>query len=103
MYKLCVFVPESHLDAVKDALFIAGAGKIGDYDCCCWQVKGQGQFRPLQGSSPYFGKQDKLEVVSEYKLELVCDDSQMREAVMAMKQTHPYDEPAYDVVKLENF
>lgn len=100
MYKLCVFVPESHLEAVKDALFDAGAGKIGAYDRCSWQTRGTGQFRPLQGSSPYIGREGEIETVEEYRLEMVCDDRLIRAAVAAMKKAHPYEEPAYDVWKL---
>ena len=74
MYKLCVYVPEEHCEAVKRALFEAGAGKIGDYDSCAWQTKGEGQFRPLKGSDPYIGQEGSVERVPEYKVELVCAD-----------------------------
>jgi len=103
LYKLCVYIPETHLKEVKDALFQAGAGKIGDYDSCCWQVKGNGQFRPLDGSKPYLGQQGEVETVVEYKVELVCEDDLIQPVVQAMKQAHPYEEPAYDVIKLESF
>ena len=101
MYKLSVFIPENNLEQVKQAMFDAGAGRIGDYDCCCWQVKGQGQFRPLDGSTPYIGKQGNIEVVEEYKVELVCGDDLVKDVIAAMKQAHPYEEPAYDVWRLE--
>ncbi|MBW7472377.1 YqfO family protein [Marinobacter sp. M216] len=101
MYKLCYFVPETHLEKTKRALFQAGAGKIGDYDCCAWQCVGQGQFRPLEGSDPFLGKKGALEVVDEYKVELVCDDSVVGEALKALKQAHPYEEPAYEVYRME--
>ena len=101
MYKLCVYVPASHLEPVKQALFNAGAGRIGDYDSCCWQVAGQGQFRPLAGADPFIGVQGKIETVEEYKVELVCDDALIAAAVAALKQAHPYEEPAYQVWKLE--
>ena len=52
MFKLCYYVPEAHLAETKAAVFTAGGGEVGDYDRCCWQVKGQGQFRPLEGSDP---------------------------------------------------
>jgi len=100
MYKLAFFVPESHLETVKTAIFATGAGKIGDYDHCCWQVKGQGQFRALQGSNPFIGQQGIVENVEEYRVELVCEDTLIRAAVEAMKQAHPYEEPAYDVFAL---
>lgn len=100
MYKLAFFVPESHLEAVKNAVFSTGAGKIGDYDHCCWQVKGQGQFRALQGSNPFIGQQGVIESIEEYRVELVCEDAVIQAAVTAMKQAHPYEEPAYDVFAL---
>ena len=103
MYKLCVYVPESHLDAVKQALFAAGAGRIGDYDSCCWQVAGQGQFRPLAGADPFIGGVGALEAVVAYKVELVCDDALIAAAVAALKAAHPYEEPAYQVWRLESF
>lgn len=103
MYKLCVFVPESHLDPVKQALFDAGAGRIGDYDSCCWQVAGEGQFRPRVGADPFIGTIGAVEAVVEYKIELVCDDDLIRKAVSAMKAAHPYEEPAYQVWRLETF
>jgi hypothetical protein len=102
MYKLCVYVPESHLEPVKHALFDAGAGRIGDYDSCCWQTLGEGQFRPLEGSDPYLGSQGAVEKVPEYKLELVCDDSCLESALAALRSSHPYEEPAFDVWRLDN-
>lgn len=101
MYKLCYFVPESHLEKTKQALFEAGAGRIGDYDCCAWQCRGQGQFRPLAGSDPYLGSQGEIERVDEYKVELVCSDELIRPALEAFKRAHPYEEPAYEVYRLE--
>lgn len=103
MYKLCVYVPASHLQQVKQAMFDAGAGRIGDYDSCCWQVAGQGQFRPLAGADPFIGTQGLVEVVEEYKVELVCADELIAAAVAALKAAHPYEEPAYQVWKLEAF
>jgi hypothetical protein len=100
MYKLCFYVPESHLEEVKIAVFAAGAGRIGEYDSCCWQVLGQGQFRPLVGSKPFVGRQDTIEVVAEYRVEMVCEAQFVRAAVAALLNTHPYEEPAWDVVAL---
>lgn len=99
-YKLCFFVPEEHLEAVKQAVFDAGAGRIGDYDSCCWQAPGQGQFRALAGANPFIGQQGKLERVVEYKVELICDDAHIHGAIAALKLAHPYEEPAYDVIAL---
>lgn len=100
MYKLVFFVPESHLDLVKAAVFNAGAGRIGHYEQCCWQVLGQGQFRPLAGATPYIGAQDKLEVLPEYRVEMVCADGLIGAAVSALRSAHPYEEPAFDVLRL---
>ena len=103
MYKLCFFVPESHLEPVKQAVFAAGGGRIGDYEHCCWQVLGQGQFRPGQGADPFIGTTGELETVAEYRVELVCADELIAAAVAALKQAHPYEEPAYDVWRLADF
>jgi len=100
VYKLCFYVPESHLEAVKSAVFAAGAGRIGDYDSCCWQVLGTGQFRPLEGSNPFLGEQGQVEAVAEYRVEMVCNDDHIHTAVRAMIEAHPYEEPAWDVVAL---
>jgi hypothetical protein len=103
MYKLCFYVPESHLQAVKEAVFAAGAGRIGDYDHCCWQVLGQGQFRPLAGSNPFIGSAEQVETVAEYQVELVCADAVVAEVVQSLKRAHPYEEPAYQVWQLAGF
>ncbi len=100
MYKLGVYVPDSHLESLKQALFDAGAGRVGDYDQCCWQVKGQGQFRPLPGSEPFTGDQGSVSSVAEYRVELVCTDDCIRAVVAALKAAHPYETPAFDVVQL---
>ena len=83
-------------------MFAAGAGRIGDYDQCCWQVLGQGQFRPLPGSNPHLGETGVLETVQEYRVELVCADDQVEQVLAVMKKAHPYETPAYDVVRLED-
>ena len=102
MVKLNFFVPESHLESVKQALFDAGAGKIGDYDSCCWQILGACQFRGLDGSDPFLGKKGEVESFPEYKVEMVCEDDLINAVVDALKAAHPYEEPAYDVTRLEN-
>lgn len=102
MYKLVFFVPESHLEEVKAAVFAAGAGKIGNYDQCCWQVLGRGQFRPLAGANPYFGKTDELACLPEYRVEMVCCDEYIRATIAALHAAHPYEEPAFDLSLLVN-
>jgi hypothetical protein len=103
MYKLAFFVPPSHVEQVKSALFAAGAGRIGAYDSCSWQVLGQGQFRPLDGSQPFIGQTGEIEQVEEWKVELVVADELIQQAVAALKHSHPYETPAYEVWKLESF
>ena len=100
MYKLVFFVPPSHLDTVKEAVFAAGAGRMGDYDQCCWQSLGEGQFRPLSSSNPYLGEQGEVTRVAEYRVEMVCADDIVVDAVIALTKAHPYEEPAYDVLRL---
>ena len=100
MYKLCFFIPESHVEQVKEALFDKGAGRIGLYDHCSWQVLGEGQFRPLEGSKPFLGTQHKVERVAEYKVEMVCESSVIADVVKELIKTHPYQEPAYEVYEV---
>jgi structural hemagglutinin/hemolysin toxin protein RtxA len=100
MKKLVFFVPETHLEVVKAAVFEAGAGRIGDYEHCCWQTLGTGQFKPMSGATPFIGHRRQLELVSEFRVELVCDDAHIKNAVQALRSAHPYEEPAFDVTNL---
>lgn len=100
MYKICYFVPETHLEKTKQALFDMGAGSIGEYGDCAWQCRGQGQFRPLAGSDPFLGEKGVLETVDEFKVELVCKEDLVEQAVEALKQAHPYEEPAYEIYRM---
>jgi hypothetical protein len=100
MLLLCVYVPETHLEAVKDALFAAGAGKIGHYERCAWQCEGQGQFRPLKGSSPFLGQGNQIETVREWKLELVLERGLGPQVLEALKKSHPYETPAFHLLPI---
>nr|WP_189672408.1 NGG1p interacting factor NIF3 [Pseudomonas sp. SWRI154] len=91
------------MDVVKSAVFAAGGGRIGDYDHCAWQVLGLGQFRPLDGSQPFIGEAGRVEQVEEWKVELVVADESIRPVVEALKHSHPYETPAYEVWRLEDF
>ena len=102
-YMLYFLVPESHLDIIKNAIFAVGAGSIGNYKHCAWQTLGEGQFMPLVGSSAFIGKVNQLEKVPEYRVEIICSKEQIEEAVAALKKAHPYEMPAYHVLKLEPF
>ncbi|WP_201615512.1 NGG1p interacting factor NIF3 [Psychrobacter urativorans] len=103
MYKLTVFIPDDALEAVKKALFTAGAGTIGNYQYCCWQVQGIGQFMPMAGSMPHIGSQDSLEAVSEWRVEMVVVEEAVNNVITALKEAHPYETPAYDVIKVLDF
>lgn len=100
MYQLGFYVPGSHLDAVKSALFDKGAGRIGDYEACCWQVLGEGQFCPTAGSQPFIGAHNQLEKLDEWKVEMVCEDHLIKDVVATLKTIHPYEEVAYTVYRL---
>jgi hypothetical protein len=100
MYKLSFYVPASHLETVKNALFAAGAGRYQAYDQCCWQVPGQGQFRPLETSQPYLGHIHQLEKLEEYKVEMICEDAVIKAAVQALLGAHPYEQPAYEIYRI---
>lgn len=101
MYKFCFYVPVEYAEQVKQAVFKTGAGKLGEYAECCWQSAGTGQFRPLAASQPFLGQTAKLEQVAELKVELLCAPEYIQQAVAALKQAHPYEEPAYEIIKLE--
>lgn len=94
---LVVFIPENHLDEVKQALFSAGAGTWQGYDQCCWQTKGNGQFRPLVGSQPYVGQTNMVETVTEYRVEMLCSTTCLPSVINTLKQVHPYEVPAFYV------
>lgn len=103
MYKLAFFVPVEHAESVKEAVFETGAGRIGNYEACCFQTRGIGQFRPLKGADPHIGQLGTLETVEEFKIELVCEDELIKAAIAALKLAHPYEEVAYDVWQLADF
>lgn len=102
MYKIVYFVPESHLEITKSALFVAGAGCYENYDQCCWQVLGKGQFRPLKNSHPFIGKENQFTQVDEYRVEMICKDNVVQQAIAALRKAHPYEEPAIDLWQLGN-
>jgi dinuclear metal center YbgI/SA1388 family protein len=98
--KLVVFVPVEGTQRLLDALAAAGAGAIGDYDRCAWSTTGEGTFRPLDGADPAIGQVGRVEVVREDRLEVVLPRRRRASVLRAMLTTHPYEEPAYDVLEL---
>ena len=102
MYKIGVYIPLEAAAEVKSAMFSAGAGKIGNYDSCCFEYEGIGQFRPLDGSRPHVGEHGQIQKVKELRVEMVVEDQLIKDVIAAMKCVHPYETVAYDVVKLES-
>lgn len=100
--KIVVFVPESHADAVREAMSEAGAGKIGNYTHCSFSSKGIGRFLPGTGAHPAIGEVGVSESVSEERIETVCERKILGGVISAMKKAHPYEEVAFDVYSLED-
>ena len=94
-FRIDIYVPEDHAEKVKEAAFRAGGGRIGNYECCCWQTPGEGQFKPLEGSTPFIGSRDTLEKVREIKIEMVCAPELAEKVIGAIKEAHPYETPAF--------
>ena len=98
--KLVVFVPREALDPVREALFDAGAGRIGDYERCSWYTQGTGTFRGGEGTDPTVGEAGREERVAELRLETVYPEELEDEVVRALRSAHPYEEPAFDLYPL---
>lgn len=100
--KLVWFVPLSHLDATRDAVFDAGAGKIGDYGRCSWFTEGTGTFFGGEDADPSVGERGREERISELHVETVAPVDRLEAVVAALRAAHPYEEPAYDVYPLRD-
>ena len=98
--KLVVFVPREALDSLREALFRAGAGRIGDYEHCSWYTEGTGTFLGGAGTQPSVGRAGREERVSELRLETVYPAERHDEVIAALREAHPYEEPAFDVYEL---
>jgi dinuclear metal center YbgI/SA1388 family protein len=99
--KLVVFVPEDHHQKVLDAIFNAGAGWIGDYSHCSFNIEGTGTFLPREGTNPYVGKPGQLERVKEIRIETIVPEAVEKRVVQAMLKAHPYEEVAYDLYPMD--
>ncbi|MFD2743251.1 MULTISPECIES: Nif3-like dinuclear metal center hexameric protein [Sphingobacterium] len=100
--KLAVFVPRTHVEEVREALFSSGAGRIGEYDQASFNTAGYGTFRPLEKANPHIGSRGEQERVEETKIEVVYPAHIERQVLVAMLAAHPYEEVAYDILNLEN-
>lgn len=98
--KLVWFVPETALDATRDAVFAAGAGRIGQYERCSWYAAGTGTFFGGEGTAPALGQSGREERVAELRVETIVPADRLAEALAALRAAHPYEEPAYDVFAL---
>lgn len=102
LMKLVTFVPVSHIDSVRNVLFSAGAGSIGNYDACSYNVLGEGTFRAGNNANPYVGELGKMHIEQEVRIEVVLPAFKQSEVLRALLAVHPYEEPAYDFYALEN-
>jgi len=103
MYKLNYYVPVDAKEKTKQALFNIGVGMFDNYENCSWETLGKGQFKPVGNANPAIGSLDTLEVLDEYKIEMICTDELIELAVKTLKEVHPYEEVAYEVFKMEEF
>ena len=98
--KLVYFVPEEARDATREACFAAGGGRIGDYERCSWYTLGTGTFLAGEGADPSVGRVGEEEHVREYRVEMVVPEARLRDVLAALRQAHPYEEVAFDLVPL---
>lgn len=99
--KIVTYVPESHLEAVREAMCAAGGGHIGGYSHCTFQTAGEGTFLPLKGTSPYLGAEGILEKTPEVRIETIAPAQKTEKIIEAIKSVHPYEEVAYDIYAVE--
>jgi hypothetical protein len=98
--KIIIYVPVSHADIVRKALGDAGAGKIGNYSHCSFSTVGMGRFLPNDHANPAIGKAGTLEQVQEECIQTVSEEEILSQVLQAVKQVHPYEEPAIECVRL---
>jgi hypothetical protein len=99
-FKLVWFVPADALDATREAVFDAGAGRIGDYERCSWYTAGTGTFLGGEETEPALGERGREEHVPELRVETVVPEELVEDVVDALRAAHPYEEPAYDLYPL---
>jgi hypothetical protein len=101
-YKVVVYVPLTHSDAVRQAMGEAGTGKLGNYTFCSFSSRGIGRFNPQKGANPHIGEVGKFEEVEEERIEVSCGKDVLEDVISAIKKAHPYEEVALDLYSLEN-
>lgn len=100
IYSLTVYIPDTHVEEVKQALFKLGVGDFGNYTHCCWQTHGLGQFKANNASKPYVGQKDIVHKEPEVKVELILQAELIPAARQAIIDTHPYETPAYHFIRI---
>lgn len=98
--KIVTMIPRDCVDKVRNSICSIGAGIIGNYSYCTTSTKCIGTFKPNSKANPYIGEKDKIEFVEEEKLEIICDKSKVKEVILKIKETHPYEEPEIDIIPL---
>ena len=100
--KIIVTVPLENVNEIRNAICESGAGIIGNYTYCSTSTKSIGTFKPNDKATPYIGENNKLEFVEEEKLEVVCDVNNVKKVILKLREVHPYEEPAIDIIPLLN-
>ena len=102
MYQIVVFIPKDFTESVKNAMFEQGGGKVNNYEMASWQSEGVGQYKPLEGANPFLGRIGELHKEDEIRVEMICKKEFLQNVIQAMRHVHPYEEPAYYVIKHED-
>jgi len=102
MVKIVIYVPATHGDEVRKVLGESGAGHTGKYEFCSFSQRGEGRFKPGEGTDPFIGTQGELEVVVEERIETICPRRIAKDVIEAVRKVHPYEDMAFDVYPLLN-
>lgn len=98
--RITTTVPFENADDLREALGKAGAGAVGEYSFCSFSIRGKGRFKPSVNANPHIGKPNKLETVEEEQIEVICDRTNAKQVIEALRKAHPYEEPVVDIVPL---
>lgn len=102
LQKVIVYVPVDHQEQVRNAMFLAGGGRIGNYDECSFNVKGEGTFRASEAANPFVGNRGERHLAEEMRIEMICETFRLNSVLTAMKNAHPYEEVAHEVLAIQN-
>ena len=102
LVKIITTAPLNEADKIREALGKAGAGSIGDYRYCSFSITGKGRFMPTEAADPHIGEANKLEVVEEEQIEVICERDKAKQIITALRKAHPYEEPVVDIIPLLN-